>query len=43
MADLPPFLEDQLEEVIRQRMLERMPADLDKTEGSIPWDAISPV
>ncbi|PZM63653.1 Baseplate J-like protein [Paenibacillus konkukensis] len=43
MADLPPFLEDQLEEVIRQRMLDRMPADLDKTEGSIPWDAISPV
>lgn len=43
MADLPPFLEDQLEETIRQRMLDRMPADLDKTEGSIPWDAIAPV
>ncbi|GAC41250.1 baseplate J/gp47 family protein [Paenibacillus popilliae] len=43
MDDLPPFLKDQLEEVIRQRMLDRMPADLDKTEGSIPWDAIAPV
>lgn len=43
MADLPLYLEDQTEEAIRQRMLDRMPADLDKTEGSIPWDATAPV
>lgn len=43
MVELPPFLEDVTEEGIRQRMLDRMPADLDKTEGSIPWDAVAPV
>lgn len=43
MDELPPFLEDQTEEAIRQRMLDRMPVDLDKTEGSIPWDSIAPV
>lgn len=43
MAELPPFLEDQLEEVIRQRMLDRMRPSLDKTEGSIPYDSVAPV
>lgn len=43
MVELPPFLEDQTEEAIRQRMLDRMPDDLDKSEGSLPWDTIAPV
>lgn len=43
MATLPEYLTDQTEEAIRQRMLDAMPDDLDKTEGSPPYDAIAPV
>lgn len=43
MADLPIFLQDQSEETIMQRMLERVPADIDKSEGSFIWDAETPV
>lgn len=42
MTDLPDYLTDQTEDVIRQRMLDSLPSDLDKTEGSYIWDAISP-
>ena len=31
------------EEIIRQRMLDRIPADVDKSEGSYIWDSIAPV
>lgn len=43
MADLPEYLTEQTEEAIRQRMLDRLPADLDKSEGSFAWDVMSPV
>lgn len=43
MADLPIFLQDQSEEKIMQRMLDRVPADIDKSEGSFIWDAEAPV
>lgn len=41
----PLYLNDQenTEEKIRQRMLARIPKDVDKTEGSYAWDAIAPV
>lgn len=42
MATLPDYLTDQTEEVILQRMLDSLPADLDKGEGSYLWDALSP-
>lgn len=42
MASLPEYLTDQTEEAIRQRMLDSLPADLDKSEGSFTWDALSP-
>lgn len=31
------------EEAIRQRMLDRVPSDIDKTEGSYVWDSLAPV
>lgn len=31
------------EEVIRQRMLDRAPSDVDKSEGSYVWDSLAPV
>ncbi|WJM09517.1 baseplate J/gp47 family protein [Paenibacillus sp. PK1-4R] len=43
MAEIPRYLEDQTEEQIMQRMLDRLPADLDKSEGSFLWDADAPV
>lgn len=43
MAEIPRYLEDQTEEQIMQRMLDRLPADLDKSEGSFLWDAEAPV
>ncbi|ACV64917.1 Baseplate J family protein [Desulfofarcimen acetoxidans DSM 771] len=43
MATLPDFLTDQTEEVILQRMLSNVPADLDTSEGSYIWDSLSPV
>jgi len=43
VADLPQYLTEQTEEAIRQRMLERLPSDLDQSEGSFAWDALAPV
>ncbi len=37
------YLTEQTEENIMQRMLERVPSDLDKSEGSFIWDAEAPV
>lgn len=42
MADFPYYLREQTEEAIRQRMLDRLPDDLDKSEGSFLWDAQAP-
>ena len=42
MADLPEYLTDQTYETILQRMLDTLPSDLDKSEGSFIWDALSP-
>lgn len=35
--------ENQTEEVIKQRMLDRISTDIDKSEGSFTYDAVSPV
>lgn len=43
MSDLPLYLQDQTEEEIMQRMLLRVPEDIDKSEGSFIWDAEAPV
>lgn len=43
MAVLPEYLTEQTEESIRQRILDALPDDLDKAEGSYIWDAVSPV
>jgi uncharacterized phage protein gp47/JayE len=43
MVDLPLYLQDQTEDEIMQRMLNRVPADIDKSEGSFIWDAQAPV
>lgn len=44
MADKPLYLQEQetTEEAIRQRMLDSLPSDLDKAEGSYIWDAVNP-
>ncbi len=42
MTTLPNYLTDQTLEVIRQRMLETLPPDIDKSEGSFIWDTLSP-
>ncbi len=42
MSVLPDYLNDQTEDAIRQRMLDSLPADLDKAEGSYIWDALAP-
>ncbi|MGE5552820.1 MAG: baseplate J/gp47 family protein [Betaproteobacteria bacterium] len=42
MATLPEYLSEQTDEAILKRMLESLPADLDKAEGSYIWDALSP-
>jgi uncharacterized phage protein gp47/JayE len=39
---IPEYLNDQTYEGILQRMLDRIPDDIDKTEGSYIWDALSP-
>lgn len=39
---LPDYLADVTEETIHGRMLERVPADVDKSEGSYIWDALAP-
>ncbi|OKP91336.1 baseplate J/gp47 family protein [Paenibacillus sp. P32E] len=43
MSDLPLYLQDQTEDEIMQRMLNRVPEDIDKSEGSFIWDAQEPV
>jgi len=42
MAELPSFLEEQTFEAILQRMLDAVPPDMDKSEGSPIYDALSP-
>ncbi|UKS24879.1 baseplate J/gp47 family protein [Paenibacillus sp. HWE-109] len=42
MASLPDYLTEQTEEAIRGRMLDRLPSDLDQSEGSYIWDALAP-
>lgn len=42
MATLPDYLTEQDEYTILQRMLDSLPSDLDKGEGSYLWDALSP-
>ncbi|NOU65237.1 Baseplate J family protein [Paenibacillus sp. LMG 31461] len=42
MANLPDYLVEQTEEEIRSRMLNSLPSDLDKSEGSYIWDALAP-
>ncbi|SMB97931.1 Uncharacterized phage protein gp47/JayE [Thermanaeromonas toyohensis ToBE] len=42
MATLPEYLTEQTEENILKRMLDSLPADLDKAEGSYLWDALAP-
>lgn len=43
MAELPLYLQEQTEEQIMQRMLDKVPSDIDKSEGSFIWDAEAPV
>lgn len=43
MAGLSVYLQEQTEEQIMQRMLSRVPDDIDKSEGSFIWDAQAPV
>ncbi|MBW5447440.1 Baseplate J family protein [Cohnella sp. CFH 77786] len=40
---LPDYLNGLTEDIIRLRMLERVPSDVDKAEGSFIWDSLSPV
>ncbi|WP_121615205.1 baseplate J/gp47 family protein [Virgibacillus halodenitrificans] len=41
--ELPYYLEDVTEETIMDRMLESLPDDIDKSEGSYIWDSLMPV
>lgn len=43
MTDLPEYLTEQTFEAILQRMLDALPDDLDKSEGSPIYDALAPV
>ncbi len=43
MANNPIYLQEQTEDEIMQRMLNRVPSDIDKSEGSFIWDAQAPV
>lgn len=38
----PPFLDGQTVEVIHQRMMESLPADIDRSEGGFTWDYTRP-
>ena len=38
----PPFLQEQSAEQIHSRMLANLPADIDKSQGNIPWDFTRP-
>ncbi|OWR33033.1 Baseplate J family protein [Saccharibacillus sp. O23] len=42
MSSLPDYLQDQTEQAIMQRMLDRLPEHLDKSEGSLAWDMQAP-
>jgi uncharacterized phage protein gp47/JayE len=42
MSIIPDYLSEQSEKSIRDRMFQNLPTDLDKTEGSYIWDALSP-
>ncbi|MBB6674504.1 baseplate J/gp47 family protein [Cohnella nanjingensis] len=42
MAGLPDYLAEQTEEAILQRMLGRIPSDVDRSEGSYIWDSLAP-
>lgn len=42
MSNIPDYLIEQTEKSIRDRMFQNLPSDLDKTEGSYIWDALSP-
>jgi len=42
MTTLPDYLTDQTLETVLQRMLDSLPSDLDKSEGSFIWDSLSP-
>lgn len=42
MTVMPDYLADQTEESIRGRMLESLPGDIDKAEGSYIWDSLAP-
>lgn len=42
-VELPAFLEDETESSFMQRMLESLPSDIDKSEGSYIWDSLMPV
>lgn len=44
MADfpIPSFLENQSVEEIHERMLQQLPADIDKSEGGHPWNLTMP-
>jgi uncharacterized phage protein gp47/JayE len=42
MVDLPEYLNDQTYEAILKRMLDRLPSDLDTSEGSFIYDALAP-
>ena len=39
---LPDWLENCSSDVILQRMMDELPADIDKTEGGFPWDFTAP-
>jgi len=41
VPELPDYLTDQTYEGILQRMLDALPTDLDKSEGSFIWDVLS--
>ncbi|MEW6540561.1 MAG: baseplate J/gp47 family protein [Bacillota bacterium] len=43
MTTMPDFLDEETESAILQRMLARIPDDIDKSEGSYIWDALAPV
>lgn len=43
MPELPEYLTEQTEDAIRQRMLDALPDDVNKTEGDYIWDSLDPV
>jgi uncharacterized phage protein gp47/JayE len=43
MAVLPDYLNEQTEVALLRNLLDRIPADVDKSEGSYIWDALAPV